>query len=680
MVVIKDSPLTKISQDKLGREPIVQLVVDSINEVVSADHPCIVYGIYGKWGEGKSSFMSFIKEKLQNQGESDGINIVEFNPWLVCNDDSLLREFFKSIVKDATDGVKEAFKKYAPLAIFASKTIVNAFLPGVGSSLANGIDWAKQALDESESNLAELKEKVSDAIVESNRHLLVMIDDVDRLDKEELHTMMRVIRQVADFKNTIYIIGMDVDMVAKSISSYYGHGAWHDGMKFIDKIVQVPIVLPQIPQFTLTQIVRENLGMVLNKIVKESEIDNIVKAILPFINTCRDIKRYCNQLSFVLPHMKDEVNIYDLCVLEAIKMADPKAYGKILEKSEALRRVIEPLLHDKIKTDEIANQRYNDAIKYITEDVDGSLNIAITQSLKDLFQPYSLYSQNEIDQKRLNTDIYFPKYFTQIVPGDLIPDRELDSVKGNLLETPLEMVIFQFNEWLDKYSPSEVKRAALYLVRKYPKTHDGCKAASIVAKALSMCKLAKGLPKCIAPDGFSAFVAVSIIYNHMFAQDKDYGQMNVIDKDLLDETFTYIFEHAEINFCLNLIGTSDRVFTNVTYNGQNVIPVIANRFLALEYEEQIKFSKHLLIEFFTRWKYVDNSGFNAYANGIINYTGNNLKTFLDKFIDGDNDTDSFSNFLRLFDAQIPLVKNRLKSESEEVLSSHGAKIFLANPR
>lgn len=64
IMVIHDSPLEDISDDKFGREPIVELVVDSINQVVSSNHDCVVYGIYGKWGEGKTSLLNFIKERF----------------------------------------------------------------------------------------------------------------------------------------------------------------------------------------------------------------------------------------------------------------------------------------------------------------------------------------------------------------------------------------------------------------------------------------------------------------------------------------------------------------------------------------------------------------------------------------------------------------------------------------
>ena len=67
MKVIQDTPLKQVSGDRLCRENIADLIVDSINDCVQRDHPCLVYGIYGKWGEGKTSLMNFAEEKLLDQ-------------------------------------------------------------------------------------------------------------------------------------------------------------------------------------------------------------------------------------------------------------------------------------------------------------------------------------------------------------------------------------------------------------------------------------------------------------------------------------------------------------------------------------------------------------------------------------------------------------------------------------
>lgn len=683
-MIVKDSPLNNIADDKFGREPIVDLIVGSINQTVKIDHDCMVYGIYGKWGEGKTSLMNFVKARLVEQGKDNGINLVEFNPWLVNNEESLLREFFSSIIKDADETTRSLFKKYGSLAIFASKTIVNAFVPGAGDALAAGIGMAKDALVDSQDSIAELKTKVSDAIAKSKRHIVVMIDDVDRLDKEELHTVFRLIRQVADFKNCIYIVAMDVDMVAKAIGYHYGDGSHQDGRKFIDKIVQVPITLPQIPQCNMLDFVRMEMSVVLKDATDVEQVAVISKTVLPFINTYRDLKRYCNQISFILPHLAGEVNIHDLCALEAIKMVNATAYRRIYEKEEALRHIVgSTALLAEDKGREEAAKNYEKAKEWVCEGMTGRLRDAVKDTLDFLFNTGSIFGQDDIDKKRLDTGVYFQKYFTQLVPGDLIPDRVLDEFGGKIGDLSVEDVAKQLDEWLERYSSSEVKRASLYFIRKNKDRNELCRVASMMAKALSICKLANGLPPRVYVDAnaITAFVVIQIIYGCMFVQDEKFAQMNVWDETLLNDTLAFIFEKAEMNYCMGLLGSADgSIFGGGVYNGRKVFPVLIGRFTSMGFEEQFKFSKFLLFTFLNRWRRVATDSFNEYAKDLFVNPEHDMGTILNKFIDGRDDGQDVANFVGLFQLQIPQINERLQGENEDVRTSHAARIYASNYR
>lgn len=684
-MIAQDSPLTLIQDDKFGREPIVELIVDSINHVVSSDHDCVVYGIYGRWGEGKTSLMNFIKERLLQQGKNDGINIVEFNPWLVNNDEALFREFFKSIMSEPDEAIRRAFQKYGSLAIFASKTIVNAAAPGLGSALAKGIKWAKKALDDSQDTLDELKKKASAAIVNSGRHLVIMIDDVDRLDKEELHAVLRLIRQVADFKNCIYIVAMDVEMVAKSIGDYHGKGSMQEGRKFLDKIVQVPISLPRIPQSNMRNLIINDLANILEDYTEKEMVAEISNAVESFISTYRELRRYCNQLSFVLPHLKDEVNIKELCMLEAIKMVNAESYNRIQE-------CYSPLTHealqfnylvDKDKEQEKIEKRYQEAKDYIEIGLVGRLKDSVDRAIDELFSGHTVDYQEDLDKKRLLTDVYFPKYFSMTVPSDLIPDRELDAFRACLFEAKIEDVSCKLDEWNDRCLASETKRAALYLTRKFLLRDERCKAASILAKALSICKLAKGLPPHVYVDqnNVPSFVVHQLIYSYMFVQDPQYAQMNVWDEAVLNETLSFIFEKGEMNYCMNVLCSADsNIFSSGVYEGRNVMSILIKRFTGIGFEGQFKYSKFLLLTILNRWKRVDADSFNEYARDLFVNREHDLGLVFKKFIDGTDDSQDVANFVRLFTLQIPEINERLQDESEEVRLSHGAKIYASNYR
>lgn len=683
MRLIYDTPLSSIKQDRFGRGPIVDLIVKSIDNLVSSNHPCMVYGIYGKWGEGKTSLLNFIKDKLLEQGKEDGITLVEYHPWLVNNDESLLTEFFSSLLIYPDEEVQGLLKKYGSLAVLASKTIVNAFVPGVGTALAEGIEMAQKAVCDCQNTLAEQKKRVSDAIIKSKRHLVVMIDDVDRLDKDELHAVLRLIRQVADFPNSIYIVAMDIDMVAKAIGDYHGGGTIQDGRKFIDKIVQVPISLPQIPTVEMKAIIKEDLPEILNGFTEASQIPSIVDSVSPFFETYREFKRFCNQISFVLPHLYDEVNIKDLCMLEAIKVVSSDSYNRIYDKREYLFHEVDRFqyLVDKDKETEATERRYQEAKEEITKDLSGRIKETVMNTLDVLFADFSHNHQDDLDKKRINTNEYFTKYFSQKVPADTLPDKWINELKRIVEEGQVKAIADKFNEWRTYFSVNEIRRASLSLIHMFPAGKERSYAASIIARALSVCEIACGLPYHIEsePNAIASFVSISVICPNMFIQMPDVTGVHVIDESLLDETLSTIFSEAELSFCLNMLYSADGVFRNGCYEGKRVLTILFGRFSSLGFLEQFKYSKELLITLFKYWQRVDLESFNAYAMNLFTDVNIPYLLVLDKIIDGTDDAKDSTIFVKLFYVQIPAINQRLDNESiDPSLDHHSVKIYRAN--
>lgn len=681
----QDIPLTDISQDTLGRENIVDMIVDSINGITTNDHPCIVYGVYGKWGDGKTSLMQFIKNKLLADSSNDKLFLAEYSPWLTDNNEALLREFFLSILTYPDGNVKELIKKYGALAIFASKTILNAIVPGAGGALAEGIQLAKDALSDSTDTLSELKRKVANAIKDSGHHLVVMIDDLDRLDKEEIHTVLRLIRQVADFPNCVYVIAMDAEMVAKAIGEYHEGGTTDDGHRYLEKIIQIPITLPKVPESDMTIYLEKELSTFICDYVSLDECSIIAKKVTPFITTIRALKRYCNQLSFVLPHLKDEVNVKDLCLLEAIRNVSSFAYDRIYESRKRLLKEVDDYLyisnHDTVK--KIVEREYLNAKSYITEGVSGRLKEVVDNSIDELFGNRSVDINTDLDEKRILLDVYFPKYFVQKVPNNIISDRTIDILQTPILEGSVDSVADSFNDWSMHYSPSEVKRAAIHLVRLFSDEASQSNAATVVAKALAICDLAKGYPEYsfINSGDISAFIPNAIIMRYMFSTNMNTAGAHVVDAAQLDGTLTFIFKKSEMNFCLNMLASSDSILNTGTYNESKVLPLLVKRFLSLSFEQQFKYSKFLLMALFDRWSRSDNKSFNTYADALFSNPKHAYLDIFDKFIDGTNNANDCRYFVLLFAKQVPtinarLVKDQLGSPSEHI----SVKYYEANYR
>ena len=678
MKVIQDTPLMNLADDKLGRENIVDLILDSINNHVQNDHPCLVYGIYGKWGEGKTSLMNFIKSRLLEQGRKDNLNIVEFNPWLVDNQESLLKEFFNKTTSDLDRKTRKLFKRYCSAAILASKTILNTYAPGLGAKLAELLELAKNALLDSEESLADLKKKTCEALKSSHKHLLVIIDDVDRLDKEELHAVLRLVRQVADFDNCIYLLAMDIDIVSKSIGEYYGMGDPQDGRKFIDKIVQVPITLPYIPNCDKQQLVEDELSDILGGYLEPARIIEISMAVLPFFDTYRELKRYCNQLQFVLPHLKGEVNLGDLCLLEAIKCVSTESYHKIYEYRSQLLREVSNVLKDeehKKAVDNICQQ----AKDSVVANLNGKIKRTVLNALDELFIKRTFYDDKCITEKRINTAVYFAKYFVQTVPSNLISDRLLEDFKERILEMQIPDIVSIVNDWSLKYSQEEVKRAALYAINHSDTIEHKSRIASQLAKALSISMYSKNIPPHAVKggDSIAMFVSLNVLRftrtRALLNEKKDEGG----DYRLYEDALKYIFENAEMNYALdvyydlyNEILDSHQVF-------EVVMPVLIGRFKELSFNKQFGYSGTLLMPLFYGWKKYDLRSWHEYIESLLVSTDVSCVTILEKFIQDNRDGDGISVFLHYFRDHVEAFNERLTSEPN-IANNDIAKAYFAN--
>lgn len=652
-----DTPLIGIEHDLLGRKKLIDLIVKSINEIVKDNHQCVVYGIYGKWGEGKSTVLNFIEESLINQGKGDGINLIRFNPWLVDNNEALLHEFFKLLCKDSINDIRDAFQQYGAWAMFLSK----AFLPFVGGRVADGIELARNALNDSRPTLAQAKKNVSKAITISRRHLVVMIDDVDRLDKEELHKMLQLVRQVADFDNCIYILAMDAEVVAKSIGHYYGSGSVRDGWNFLEKIIQIPIVLPQVPSSNMALIVQNKLNVILKEYCPAEDINQIAKEVTPFFSTIRELKRYCNQLKFVLPGLQGELNINNLCILEVIKNVSVDAYKRIYHSRSVLMLKVEHELNfDKDKWKEF-KPTFDATLDYITEVIEPPLKELVRCTIARLFQIRTFDKLAFGTNKDVYAEAYFPKYFTLLVPDDIIPDTDLDMIISRIKEIDLDDMISIINKWCGLYAYDEITRASLYILNHCETMEDKANAASLISKALSFSSLSTNLTFHLEP--LYSFVPNSIIYPYMTINDGSWSIRFVCNEKLLDQTLEEIFQRAELNFCIDLFCSFEKVFSSVLYNTMNTMPIIISRFLSNGFETQLQHSKCSLQSFFKYWKAASVDSFDEYVLSIINKKDYSSLTFIDKLISPPDEVSDVDLFVRIFDTHIPIIIARLKELS-----------------
>jgi predicted KAP-like P-loop ATPase len=89
-----------------------------------------------------------------------------------------------------------------------------------------------------------VRRRLVDVLAEADKRIVVLVDDIDRLDKHESHTLFRLIKACADFPNVCYVLAFDDAAVAKALAERYGAGDELAGRAFLEKIIQISLKLP----------------------------------------------------------------------------------------------------------------------------------------------------------------------------------------------------------------------------------------------------------------------------------------------------------------------------------------------------------------------------------------------------------------------------------------------------
>ena len=321
--------------------------VKSLIQLNSNNPNPLTIGIYGKWGEGKTSFLNLINNKIEHfEKDENGKEYLkfEFNPWRYSTEEEMLFDFFDSLskrffVKENTN-IQEVgmwiskYSKYLKAVKISATVGIPKMLNGkvefnpdiIFETLGKGLKGDKLTLE-------DLKNKVNEAIKKVNFKVIVFIDDIDRLDKNEIYTILKLIKLNANFNHFIFIIALDSEHVAKAIKDRYGDEI-EDGYLFLEKIINIPIHLPRIENDDLNYFFRVKLKIILDNLSflddeKKSEllIDLSSEILENQFSSPREIIKVLNSFFISAFAIGEEINLNDLFWLEFIKVRNEKCYS-----------------------------------------------------------------------------------------------------------------------------------------------------------------------------------------------------------------------------------------------------------------------------------------------------------------------------------------------------------------
>lgn len=347
---IDDTPVERLEDDRLGRKDFVIRLAETISSWSREES--LVIGVYGAWGSGKSSVLNMLRQALDarstNGSSIDPIRVLTFDPWFFNSTEELLRSFLGALQKVSTSGaaksqkkkLKEAFKEYADSLSFEPKiSLLGGLLSFGGEVKGKGKHTATP--ESLRRELHALLSKVGGRVV-------VLMDNLDRLDPDEVLLVLKLVRLCSDFPRFTYVMAFDQERVVRSLQRK------SIDPEYLAKIVQTDITLPRVDQALIDDFVGKAIveianaaGIRLEDDIWQRFVDVYQSAIKgTLVADLRTAKRYVNALAFSLPLAKDEVNFADFLGLECIRVFFPAVYQELPNYENELTSLDSPGLED----------------------------------------------------------------------------------------------------------------------------------------------------------------------------------------------------------------------------------------------------------------------------------------------------------------------------------------------
>jgi hypothetical protein len=448
------------------------------------------------------------------------VEVVWFNPWAYAASgrgaiqDALLAQVAAKVLSRVQKNVQRATKlarKYTDGAMQAAR-----FIP-VGGELA--ADIAHGAL----ASVPDSRKKLTKALKQSGRPLVVFIDDVDRLTSSELLELFAAMRVVVNLPHVQYVLAYDAESVARSLTNATGT----DGHEFLEKIVAIPVPVPRVRFELLYRKFWRDLDAVLDGDSFDTKrLDGYSGQWLRacarvWLRTPRDLLRIVNRIKTMAPlAVQAELHTSDFIACEMLAVFAPD-FSALLgaNKTAALG------LNDTIEVlgDKDRAERSADRVRLVFQSVldtysEGQRSAVLSALRTAVPLVHSALTAERLHLgggglRRLSHAAYFDRYFSYSAWADDVPDGEVGRRWGAVLAG--ETFSDAFSDLLDDGAQFVLRDKLIKAIDGTPPSNDNIVA---IVQSLEALTNTSDWQAAVADasmfDDRSAFVDLDVVAAH----------------------------------------------------------------------------------------------------------------------------------------------------------------------
>lgn len=393
--LFNDSPFSNIQHDALNFDAYAEVIYESI---LGTQTPCTI-GIFGEWGMGKTSMMNMAKKNIDDEHAHIS---VWFNAWQYENEEHTIVPLIATIIKELkkrkdeiensistyeSSQQKESIEKklkekswldrvHNALRSVASGVSVELSgdvpLLGEGKIAFNGKDMVsrydelmKDAILE-KSLYFDAYEKMEElSCEETQEKIVIFIDDLDRCLPDKAVKLLENIKLFLSQKGFVFVLGIAREVVEgylqKRYDEEFGVSSTH-GNKYLDKIVQIPIVIPTHSQSIdnlsakmfekIGDGLDENLQQILSTILKQS--DGNPRTLTRLINRIKINSRISEKIKKDESKIEEKERIYYFAIACSLQELFPDIYYELINRvSIRIQCIDEKDTENKIEHEEL---------------------------------------------------------------------------------------------------------------------------------------------------------------------------------------------------------------------------------------------------------------------------------------------------------------------------------------
>lgn len=230
---------------------------------------------------------------------------IHFSPWNCTSKEQLLEEYLKLL----SNQLNFVIPNIAPKLLQYANIIT-----GIDLCCYFGNFFPKK-------DLSTLKKEIEEILYQTDKKIIVVIDDIDRIQGEEIFNLLKLIGIIANFPNIVNIVAYDKTYICDNLNTYFNS---NNAEKYIQKIIPFEFPLPQISNENMQNLFNtEFMEIIKGQDYNETGLKNkYSNTIGGYLKNIRDLKQLLVAFEFhykIFKHQGININITDLLFITTVK-------------------------------------------------------------------------------------------------------------------------------------------------------------------------------------------------------------------------------------------------------------------------------------------------------------------------------------------------------------------------